>query len=182
MRQPTRWRRLTDPREGRDHGGVIRRHALVALLLAAALVASPRPARAAELTAFLSGGSPGELWSTGYGGMLTITLFNLVSGEIEGAWQGGALPSTSLFSLSAKAYIGPSFGRVVPYGGIGAGVYRESLPGESDTGTLGLVFLGAKLKFPFGLVIRGEYQWVNLPAPAPVDLDRRYIFGLGLSF
>ena len=70
--------------------GVARR--APALLLAAALLASPPPARAAEITAFLSGGSPGEVWGTGYGGMLTITLFNLVSGEIEGAWQGGDAP------------------------------------------------------------------------------------------
>jgi hypothetical protein len=181
MKPPDR-RRLTDTTPGRDHGGVIRRRVLVALLLAAALMAPPPPARAAELTAFLSGGSPGEAWSTGYGGMLTITLFNLVSGEIEGAWQGGAVPSTSLFSLSAKAYIGPQFGRVVPYGGLGVGVYRESLPVNSDTGTLGLVFIGAKLKFPLGLVIRAEFQWVDLPTPAPVQLDHRYLFGLGLSF
>jgi hypothetical protein len=182
VRRPAPWRGLTGPSEGPDHGGVIRQRALVALLLAAALLAPPPPARAAELTGFLSGGSPGEVWSTGYGGMLTITLFNLVSGEIEGAWQGGAVPSTSLASLSAKAYLGPSFGRVVPYGGIGVGVYRESLPADSDTGTLGLVFLGVKLKFPLGLVIRGEFQWVDLPTPAPVQLDHRYVFGLGLSF
>ena len=155
---------------------------LLALAVAAALLASPAPARAAELTAFFSGATPGETWTTGYGGMLTITLFNIVSGELEGAWQASELPSTSLFSLSAKAYIGPQFGRVVPYGGIGAGVYRESLLGDSDTGTLGLVFLGAKLKFPFGLVVRAEFQWVDLPTPVPVDLDNRYLFGLGLSF
>jgi hypothetical protein len=152
------------------------------LVLAAAVVLAPRSAEPAELTAFLSGGSPGELWTTGYGGMLTITLFNILGGEIEGAWQGSELPSTSLFSLSAKAYLSPQFGRFVPYGGIGAGVYRESLPGDSDTGTLGLVFLGVKLKFPMGLVLRGEYQWVDLPMAAPVDLDNRYVFGAGLSF
>ena len=155
---------------------------LPALLLAAAVAMAPRSADPAELTAFLSGGSPGELWSTGYGGMLTITLFNIVGGEIEGTWQGSELPSTSLFSLSAKAYVSPQFGRFVPYGGIGAGVYRESVFNDSDTGTLGLVFVGVKLKFPMGLVLRGEYQWVDIPMAAPVNLDRRYIFGAGLSF
>jgi len=131
---------------------------------------------------FLSGAGPGETWSTGYGGMFTITLFNIVGGDLEGAWQGSDLPSTSLLSLSAKAYIAPQFGRFVPYGGIGVGVYRESVLNDSDTGTLGLGFVGLKLKFPLGLVIRGEYQWVNLPMPAPLDLDRRYILGLGLTF
>jgi len=154
---------------------------LRALIVAALLFASARTAAPAEITAFVSGGSPGALWSTGYGGMLTITLFNIVGGELEGAWQGSDLPSTSLFTLSAKAYLGPSFGRIVPYGGLGAAVYRESLPGSSDTGTMGLIFLGAKFKFPFGLVVRGEYQWVDLPLAAPVGMDHRYFFGLGLS-
>jgi hypothetical protein len=146
------------------------------------LLVVARPAPAAEVGAFLSGADPGELWGIGGGGTLTITLFNLVGGELEGAWQGSELPSTSLLTLSAKAYIGPQLGRFVPYGGIGAGVYRESRPGDSDTGTLGLIFLGVKLKFPFGLVVRGEFQWVDLPMAAPVELDHRYFVGLGLSF
>ena len=94
------------------------------LLLAGLLVASARAAAPAEVTAFISGASPGEAWGRGYGGVLTITLFNIVGGEIEGAWQGAELPSTSLFTLSAKAYIGPQIGRFVPYGGLGAGVPR----------------------------------------------------------
>jgi hypothetical protein len=152
------------------------------LLVAPFLLTAPRDASGAEITAFFSGGSPGESWTTGYGGMLTITLFNLVGGEVEGAWQGGEAPSTSLFTLSAKAYLGPSLGRVVPYVGLGAGVYREAVLGDSDTGTLGLVFVGVKLKFPIGLVLRGEYQWVDLPLAAPVAMDHRYLFGLGLGF
>ena len=112
------------------------------LLVAGLLLAATEPATPAEIGVFLSGADPGESWSPGWGGTFTITLFNLVGGELEGAWQPSDLPSTSLFSLSAKAYIGPSFGRFVPYGGIGAGVYRESVLGDSDTGTLGLVFVG----------------------------------------
>jgi hypothetical protein len=155
------------------------RTALLALVAAAggAAIASP-----AEVSVLLSGADPGEAWKTGYGGALTITLFNIVGGEIEGIWQGSELPDTSLFTLSAKAYIGPSIGQLVPYLGIGAGVYRESVLAGSDTGSLGLVFAGAKLKFPFGLVIRAEYQWVDLPLPAPVDLDHRYFVGIGLGF
>ena len=155
---------------------------LRALLVAGLLSAATPAATPAEIGAFLSGADPGESWGTGWGGTLTITLFNLVGGELEGAWQPSELPSTSLFTLSAKAYIGPSFGRLVPYGGIGAGVYRESVLGDSDTGTLGQLFVGLKLKFTIGLVVRGELQWVDLPTPAPVDLDHRYFIGLGLAF
>ena len=151
--------------------------ALVVLSLGVARAASP-----AEISAFVTGAEPGEAWKQGYGGMLTITLFNIVGGEIEGAWQGGEALDTSVGTLAAKAYIGPSIGRLVPYLGLGAGVYRESLPTKTDQGTSGLLFAGIKLKFPFGLVIRGEYQWMTLPEDVSVPLDNRYLFGAGLSF
>jgi len=163
------------------------RHALLAVAIAA-LPAAAVPA--AEITALVGkGGGPSLTdggpepsgWGTCYGGMLTITLFNIVHGEVEGIYQGSNLPSTNLLTLSGKAYLGPSIGRFVPYVGLGAGVYNEGLPTNDDHGTTGLVFAGAKLKFPFGLVIRGEYQWVSLPAAAPVDLDHRYFFALGLG-
>ncbi len=160
-----------------------RRVAAVAVVLAASLAALPaRDAGAAEISVLVGNGSPSEAWGTLWGGMLTITLFNIVHGEVEGARQGGAFEGTSLYTASAKAYLGPTFGRLVPYGGIGAGVYHESLPVGDDQGTTGLVFAGVKLKFPMGLVLRGEYQWVDMPDAAPVQLDNRYFFAVGLSF
>ena len=155
-----------------------RHAALLGLLLAAAAAES----RAAEITAFATGADPGANWKTGYGGMLTITLFNVVGGELEGAWQGSDFPETSVVSGAAKAYLGPSIGRFVPFAGVGVGAYRESLPGKSDQGTSGLLFAGAKLKFPFGLVIRAEYQWLTLPEEVLLPLDNRYLFAVGLSF
>ncbi len=153
------------------------RVALVVLVLGAARAASP-----AEISAFVVGASPSETWGTGYGGMLTITLFNIVNGEIEGAWQGGAAADTSVVTAAAKAYLGPSIGRLVPYLGLGAGGYRESLPTRTDSGSNGLLFAGVKLKFPFGLVVRGEYQWVHMPSNVSAPLDNRYFFAAGLSF
>jgi hypothetical protein len=154
----------------------------LATLLACGTVAPPPEARAAEISALVGSGSPGEDWGSLWGGMLTISLFSIVHGEVEGAWQGGAFEGTSLYTASAKAYLGPSIGRFVPYGGIGAGVYHQSQPVEDDQGTTGLVFVGAKLKFPMGLVLRAEYQWVDLPDAAPVPLENRYFFAVGLSF
>jgi len=162
---------------------IIGRRVAVAALLAVGLVALAAPAaRAAEISVLVGAGSPDTAWGTVWGGMLTITLFNIVHGEVEGARQGGAFEGTSLYTASAKAYLGPTFGRFVPYGGIGAGVYHQSLPVDDDQGTTGLVFVGAKLKFPMGLVLRGEYQWISLPDAAPVPLDNRYFFAVGLSF
>jgi hypothetical protein len=154
----------------------------LSLLFLAALSFAARPAEAAEISAFATGGEPGETWGTGYGGMLTITLFNIVHGDVEGAWQGSDLPETSIVSGAAKAYLGPSIGRLVPYAGLGVGVYRQSLPTKSDQGTYGLIVAGAKLKFPFGLVLRGEYQWLDMPDEVTLAFDNRYLFAVGLSF
>jgi hypothetical protein len=148
---------------------------------ALAWLASARPAEPAEISAFVSGAGPSETWSRGYGGMLTISLFSIVHGELEGGWQGSDLPNTSIVIGHAKAYLGPKIGSLVPYAGLGAGVYHESFAGGSDSGTLGSVFAGVKVKFPMGIVLRGEYQWLNLPQPAPLKLDNRYFFALGLS-
>jgi len=151
-------------------------------LVFASFVTAGAQARAAEITILFAGADPGPAWGTGYGGMLTITLFSIVGAELEGIWQGGEAPETSMLTLSGKAYVGPSFGRFVPYVGLAAGVYRESLPGGSDQGTTGGIFAGAKLKFPLGVVIRAEYQWIDLPAAAPLPMENRYFLGLGLSF
>ena len=158
------------------------RRARLASAIALVALAFARPAAPAELTAFVSGASPGETWGRGYGGMLTISFFDLVHGEIEGAYQSSDLTDTRLLTASGKAYLGPTIGRLVPYAGLGAGVYHESIVGGSDSGTLGSVFVGAKLKFPLGLVLRAEYQWVSLPQPAPLKLDGRYFFAAGLRF
>lgn len=145
-----------------------------------ACLAPARPARSAEISAFVSGADPSLTWSHGYGGMLTISIFNIVYGELEGGWQGSPLPETSLLTGSAKAYVGPTIGPLVPYAGLGVGVYHESLAGTSDTGTLGSVFAGVKLKFPLGILLRGEYQWLSLPQPAPLKVDNRYFVAVGL--
>src|SRR5512134_1774428 len=114
---------------------------LAVLPVLLALAAFPAlPASGAELTAFAMGGKPGEVWGSGYGGMLTITLFTFANGELEGAWQGSEIPETSIVSGSAKAYLGIPLGPLVPYAGIGVGVYRESLPRQTDQGTSGMVF------------------------------------------
>lgn len=159
-----------------------RRVATLALALTAIAAGPARDSRAAEISVLVGGASPSSSWGGAWGGILTITLFNIVHGEVEGVRQGGAFDGTSLYTASAKAYLGPSLGRFVPYGGIGAGLYHESLPGDDDQGTTGLVFLGVKLKFPIGLVLRGEYQWVDMPDAAPLPLDNRYFLAVGLSF
>jgi hypothetical protein len=161
-----RWRRLGET-------------ALVACCL---LAFSGRSAHPAELTGFVSGGKPDELWGTGFGGSFGITLSNLVGLEFEGAWQGGQTAASDMWTASGRIYVGPTIQRFVPYAGISTGAYRQSLRSTSDTGTMSSVFAGLKFKLPMGLVLKAEYQWVHLPEEALVKMDDRYLVGAGLSF
>jgi hypothetical protein len=52
----------------------------------------------------------------------------------------------------------------------------------SDTGVHRGVFVGVKFKFPLGVLVKGEYQWVHMPEDALILMDNRYYFGAGLTF
>jgi hypothetical protein len=153
--------------------------ALLALALASLV---PRPAAAADIGVFVSGAEPGAFWGHGFGGYLGITLFNVIGLEIEGAKQNGEVPDSSMLSLSGRAFLAPSFGRFVPYGGLSIGGFRETLGSEDDWKRRSSVFLGAKLKFPLGLTFRAEYEWVDVASDALIPMDRRYYGGVGFSF
>jgi hypothetical protein len=158
------------------------RRAVRALLVATVLLAC-RPAGAAELAAFVSGASPGSNWSgTGFGVSLTITLLNLVGVELEGARQGGVVTDSNMLSASGRAFLAPPIGRFVPYGGLAVGAYRQTLGSRDQWGTVSGVFVGARIKLPLGLLIKGEYEWVHLPDNALMKMDGRYYGGVGISF
>lgn len=150
--------------------------------LIAAILLLPRPASPAELTAFLSGATPGDLWGTGFGGALAITLFDIGGVEIEGAHQAGEVPDSSIFTLSGRVFLAPPTGRLVPYGGLAVGVYRATLAANDDWGTTRGIFLGLKLRIGLGFQIRGEYEWVHLPDGALLPMDGRYSLGATLRF
>jgi hypothetical protein len=137
---------------------------------------------ATEITAFVSGAEPSELWQRGVGASLTITIFNIAGVEAELARQNGEALNTSLTSISGRILVAPPFGRLVPYAGLSTGAYRESVPGDSDYGTMNGFFVGVKVKLALAVHARGEYAWLDLPAAAPVALDRRFSLGVGLSF
>ena len=153
-----------------------------ALLGLALLASGARSAPAAELSAFISGANPNEVWGTGLGGGFGITLFNIVGLEFEGSWQGGQTAASEMWSGSGRVYVGPTFQRFVPYLGISTGLYRQSLRSTSDTGSMRGVFAGLKLKLPMGVILKAEYQRITLPDDALVPMDSKYLVGAGLSF
>ena len=159
----------------------MKRFAAIPILLLA-LSALPRGSSAAELAVFVSGARQGSDWGGGVGGSFTFVLLNLVGLEVEGARQKGDVPDSSMFSVSGRAFLGPSIGRLVPYGGLSVGVYRQSLGGLDDWGTASGAFLGLKVKLPLGVVAKAEYQRISLPTAALIPMEARYYVGAGISF
>ena len=159
-----------------------RRLGKTVLLAFGLLACGARSTPAAELSGYLSGAKPTELWGGGAGGCFGITLFNLVGLEFEGAWQGGQTAASDMWSGSGRIYVGPTIQRFVPYAGISTGAYRQSLGSLSDTGTMSSVFAGLKFKLPLGLILKAEYQWVHLPDEALVKMSDKYLIGGGISF
>jgi hypothetical protein len=155
---------------------------IVVLVFLALVGLWPRTATAADIGIFVSGAEPGALWGHGFGGFLGISIFNVVGLEIEGAKQNGEAPGSDMWSLSGRAFLAPSFGRFVPYGGLSVGGYHQSLGSSSETGRRSSIFAGVKLKFPLGLVIRGEYEWVDVSHAALLPMDNRFYGGAGISF
>jgi hypothetical protein len=140
------------------------------------------PARSAEATAFVSGASPGTVWTTGYGGTFSTSWFRVIALEAEVARQPGQNLDTSMTAFSASAMLAPQIGRFIPYAGVGTGVYRQNVGTETDWGVLKAQVLGAKIRFGGFFVLRGEYRILKLQTSAPLALNHRISAGAGLSF
>jgi len=70
---------------------------------------------------------------------------------------------------------------LTPYGGLGVGVFRQTLGSGSDTGTLRAFILGAKVKLGL-VVIKGEYRKINLSGGPFLEMTARISAGAGISF
>lgn len=138
-------------------------------------------AQAAELTAFLAVAKPGERWAGGAGGAFGVTFFKILHLEAEAARLPGEILDQSQWSVVGSALVAPAFGRLVPYGGLGVGGYRQTDRGRSDTGVIRNLVLGVKLNL--GLVlVKGEYRKLTLPAEALLPMTDRFSVGAGISF
>lgn len=155
---------------------------LVSTCVALALLGGARSSSAVELSAFISGASPGDTWTRGYGGTLSTTWFHVFALEAEAAHQPGNVPDINLTSFTGSALLAPPIGFLTPYGGIGFGAYRESIVNGSDTGTLKAYILGAKIKLAGVIVLRGEYRRFDLQSSAPIPLRHRISAGAGVVF
>jgi hypothetical protein len=156
---------------------------LDALLVTVALglFALPGVATAGDATVFAAWPSPGEAWGRGYGATLSSTWFQAVNLEAEAARIPGATLDGNMTSFTGSALLAPPIGFLTPYGGLGIGLFRQTLGSLSGTGVLRAAILGAKVKLGL-LVLKVEYRKIGLSGTPLIPIDHRVSAGAGISF
>jgi hypothetical protein len=157
----------------------MRGRVVLAGVLLAAVAATP--AAGGDVTLFAARVSPTASWGTGYGAALSSTWFRLVNFEGEAARLPGELPEEIMTTFTGSAFLAPSIGQLVPYGGLGIGYFRQSRSDRSDTGVVRSFALGAKLKLG-AILLRGEWRRVNLSGEPLIEVDSRVAVGVGINF
>jgi Outer membrane protein beta-barrel domain len=158
-----------------------RRHATRAVAPLALVALCAGPARAADLTLLVARAWPGDTWSTGFGAALGTRWFHVLMLEGEAARHSGDDVKPSMTSFTGTAALAPSFGHLVPYAGVGIGVYRQSRAAISQTDVLHSFAVGVKLELGL-VVLRAEYRSLHLPQDALFPMDKRVSLGAGISF
>jgi hypothetical protein len=153
---------------------------VVAAALLALVLGSP--ASAGDVTAFIGQPSPTDVWGRGYGATLSSTWFQAISFEGEAARMRGDATDASMTSFTGSALLAPPIGLVTPYGGLGIGLFRQSLGTRSDTGVVRALVLGLKVKLGSLLLVKGEYRSLHLSGEPLLPMTRRVSLGAGISF
>jgi hypothetical protein len=155
---------------------------LAPLLAAALAVAAPAALQAGDITVFATFPSPSESWNRGYGAALSSTWFRVLTFEGEAARVPGESPDIGMTSFTASALLSPPIGGLIPYGGLGIGIFRQTLGSEADTGRLRALVVGVKVRVQDLLVLRAEYRRLELSGDPLVAMDSRVSVGAGIAF
>ncbi len=152
------------------------------VLVVLSVLAGAGSARAGDITAFVAKASPTDTWATGYGATISTSWLNVLNLEGEAAKVPGAALDTNMISFTGSALIAPPVGSFTPYGGLGLGVFRQSLGSRHDTGTLKALVIGVKLKLGGMIVVKGEYRRYDLSGEPLLPLEHRLSAGAGITF
>jgi hypothetical protein len=155
---------------------------LATTLLLVGLLQAARPVAAGELTAFLAFPSPSDPWGHGYGAALSAGFLRVLSFEGEAAQIPGNISGANMNSFTASAFLSPPIGPLSLYGGLGVGLFRQTLGPDSDTGHFTAVVVGAKAHLGGLFVLRADYRWITLSGVPLLPLDHRFALGAGISF
>jgi hypothetical protein len=154
---------------------------IVALLLAVGLLGPAGTAGAGDAMVFAAWSSPADAWARGYGASLSSTWFQVVSFEAEAARIPGETPDGNMTSFTGSVLLAPPVAFLTPYGGLGIGLFRQTLGPLSDTGVVRASILGAKVKAGL-LVVKVEYRRLSLSGTPLIPIDHRVSAGAGISF
>jgi hypothetical protein len=155
---------------------------LATAVLAGLFSAATRDAHAGDVTVFATFPSPSQNWQRGYGAALASTWFRVLTFEGEAARVPGETADRSMTSFTASALLSPPIGPLIPYGGLGVGLFRQTLGEASDTGRLRALVLGVKIRVKDLLVLKGEYRRLELTGEPFLAMDSRYSVGAGIAF
>jgi hypothetical protein len=125
---------------------------------------------------------PGDAWERGYGAALSSTWFNVLTFEGEAARIPGTSTDEQMTSFTASALLSPPVGALTPYGGLGVGLFRQTVGDDADTGRLRAYIVGAKVKLGGLVVLKGEYRRLDLSGDPLLPMDSRISFGAGIAF
>ena len=159
------------------------RHAVAVLLAGGALVLSPSLAEA-DITAFLGSlrtAAPQTVRGVAVGGTLIVVGVEL---EYANSSEDVVSATPGLTTGMASAIVRTPTGRVQAYGTVGAGIYRETLGGATNTNAAlcigGGVTVG--LAGPFG--VRVDYRILSLrnAMSATAATPKRFYAGVNFKF
>jgi len=151
------------------------------VILTLGLAGRAASVRAGDATVFASWSSPSDTWARGYGAALSSTWFQAVSFEAEAARIPGQTADGNMTSFTGSALLAPPIGFLTPYGGLGIGLFRQTLGTRSDTGIVRASILGAKVKLGL-LVVKVEYRKLGLSGTPILPLNHRLSAGAVISF
>lgn len=157
------------------------RRSLVAASAVFGLLGAADSSWAGDVTAFVTLPSPDDAWARGFGAALTTTFFGVTAVEFEAARVPLETATGTMTSFTANALVQIPIAALVPYFGLGFGVYRQSVADLGETSGVGTFVAGAKLKLGL-LVVRGDYRRLNLHGEPLLPMDSRVTFGAGISF
>jgi len=157
----------------------LRRSAVVAGVL---FLAGAVHADAGDLTVFAAQARPDGFWRSGFGATLGASLLGLAAVEAEAARFDAEIEGGDMTSFSASVMVAPAIGPVVPFVGVGVGVYRQNLGQANTTDVLGSFAAGLKVNIGRVFVLRGEYRRFDLSGPVRIAMDERFSVGAGIQF